>query len=92
VPSKFNSSQSIFYRRNLPHIHPTDNAFFITFRLAYSLPIRVVIKLKAEFKKQLKFLKNSRNKHNFENKKYKLYIAYFTKFDNMLAQNRAGPQ
>jgi hypothetical protein len=66
--------------------------FFITFRLAYSLPVRVVIKLKKEFKRQLKILQKSENKQNFKKKKYKLYIAYFNKFDNMLARNRAGPQ
>ena len=34
--------KNIYYRRNLPHIHPADGIFFITARLAGSLPDAVI--------------------------------------------------
>ena len=37
-----------FYRRRLPHIQPEGATLFITFRLANSLPIEVVKKLREE--------------------------------------------
>jgi len=37
-----------FYRRRLPHWHPEGQTFFITFRLANSLPARVIQALQEE--------------------------------------------
>ena len=37
-----------FYRRKLPHIQPQGATFFVTFRLAGSLPDAVIELLKAE--------------------------------------------
>ena len=31
-----------FYERHLPHIHPPDATFFITFRLAGSIPKAII--------------------------------------------------
>lgn len=39
-----------FYRRNLPHWQPEEAQFFITFRLAASLPTQVIEQLKTEQK------------------------------------------
>jgi len=39
---------NIYFRRNLPHIQPPNSTFFVTFRLANSLPKEVVLRLKAE--------------------------------------------
>ncbi len=44
--SNLNPAQS--YNRNLPHIQPPGATFFITFRLAGSLPISVLMELQAE--------------------------------------------
>ena len=41
-------SYKSFYRRRLPHIQPEGATLFITFRLANSLPIEVVKKLREE--------------------------------------------
>jgi REP element-mobilizing transposase RayT len=35
----------LFYRRNLPHYQPEDATLFVTFRLAGSIPVRVVREL-----------------------------------------------
>jgi REP element-mobilizing transposase RayT len=44
-------SHKPFYRRRLPHIQPEGATFFITFRLAGSLPVEVIEKLRAEHEK-----------------------------------------
>jgi REP element-mobilizing transposase RayT len=41
--------EKIYYRRNLPHYQPSHASYFITFRLAGSLPNEVIIKLKKEY-------------------------------------------
>jgi hypothetical protein len=42
-----------FYQRNLPHWQPTNAEFFITFRLAGSLPKQAISMLRA-YRKELK--------------------------------------
>ncbi len=46
-----------FYRRDLPHIHPKDATFFITFRLAGSLPTDALQRLQEEKENELKQLR-----------------------------------
>ena len=38
--------QKLFHRRNLPHLHPSEGIFFITYRLAGSLPREAIERLK----------------------------------------------
>jgi hypothetical protein len=45
-----------FYRRNLPHYQPADGIFFVTYRLAFSLPKKV---LQQRQQKLLEFEKRS---------------------------------
>ncbi len=42
----------IYYKRNLPHYKPPGYTFFVTFRLAGSLPVAVIEKPKAETKQR----------------------------------------
>jgi len=37
-----------FFHRRLPHWHPSDATFFVTFRLAGSLPYQVIEQLHRE--------------------------------------------
>jgi putative transposase len=38
----------VFYRRDLSHFHPSDGIFFITFRLAGTMPQQILKRLYAE--------------------------------------------
>jgi hypothetical protein len=38
----------IFYKRNLPHYQPPFATYFVTFRLANSLPRHIIEELKKE--------------------------------------------
>ena len=84
------AKENIFYKPNLPHIHPRDGIFFITFRLADSLPINVLKRLKEEMMK-LKFIEKKFNKKEFNREKYNLEKRYFAKFDEWLDRASEGP-
>ena len=46
-----------FYKRNLPHWQPSGAEYFITFRLAGSLPAEAVAKIKSEKAQRIHELK-----------------------------------
>jgi REP element-mobilizing transposase RayT len=55
-----------FYRRNLPHYQPINGQFFITYRLAFSLPKRILEELNKkaeEFEHRSKNYPESQRKH-----------------------------
>ncbi|MBI2429499.1 MAG: transposase [Ignavibacteriales bacterium] len=74
-----------FYRRKLPHIHPDAAQYFITFRLANSLPKIVVERMRSEFKDLL-----SKNKSAGSEIKEKFGQQYFLKFDQVLDSSKSG--
>src|SRR5438045_4012046 len=77
------------YRRNLPHIQPPGATFFLTFRLAGSLPQDVVDQWNKESEwlavlKQKNPLHHQRVKPDFER-------AWFVKFEALLDGSACGP-
>ncbi|MEW5799951.1 MAG: hypothetical protein AB1728_13200 [Bacteroidota bacterium] len=81
---KHNEHRSL-YRRNLPHIHPDSAQYFITFRLANSLPKIAVERMRSEFKELL-----SKNKSGGSEIKEKYRQQYFLKFDQALDSSNSG--
>ena len=78
---------AISYQRSLPHIHPNGYPLFITFRLANSLPIEALRKLKNERELASKSApSHSRSKiSEFENKSFDCY-------DDWLSRCQTGPR
>ena len=70
---------TIFYRRNLPHIHPENTPIFITFRLANSLPLEIMEQLFAEREAEKKALKKTSKKDL-----YNLHKKHFARYDDWL--------
>jgi len=79
------SSFKTYYRRNLPHIHLSQARYFITFRLANSLPNEVVERLRAEYDDSLKHEIHTSNDAMNERQR-----AYFQKFDQLLDESSIG--
>lgn len=79
--------RKIFYRRNLPHWQPAETDFFITYRLAGSLPVSKIIELKEEYAR-LKRLPQNLSKEKQE----ELNQQYFLSFDQSLDQNLNEPR
>ncbi len=72
------------YRRKLPHWHPKGQMFFITFRLAHSLPVQIVLKLKAEREQEQQKIILKFNGARQKDELYKLDKKYFGRFDQWL--------
>jgi len=71
-----------YYKRNLPHYQPAGGEYFVTFRLANSLPQEVIQSLKHEFKKSLE-AEGEENRTRQNNR-------YFGKFDKLLDNSKSG--
>ncbi|MFA5834827.1 MAG: hypothetical protein WDA22_15225 [Bacteroidota bacterium] len=74
-----------YYRRHLPHIHPTQAQYFVTFRLANSLPKFIVEELKTEFQEL-----RSKTKSKDSEARFKQHQLYFEKFDQLLDSSQTG--
>jgi len=78
-----------FYKRNLPHIQPVDAVFFISYRLAFSLPVAFYRKLQTyrqEFENKLKLqeklMSESKSKmcNNFNKKIFNLTDKFIANY------------
>ena len=78
--------QKIFYIRNLPHWQPAEETFFVTYRLAGSLPVAVINKLKENYI----YEKNLPDNQSPEGKETTRQ-EYFSSFDNELEKNLNQP-
>ena len=79
-----------FYRRNLPHIQPPGATFFVTFRLAGSLPQAVLSQWQKE--KQQYEAEEARltDEHDRGNHERKWQRRWFRRFEVLLDQGQAG--
>lgn len=81
-----------FFRRNLPHYHQTNATYFITFRLAGSLPLQVFQRLEEEYQAELHRLEKVRSGAQLVAARYAAQKRHFARFDSLLDQARHGPR
>ena len=80
--------QTVFNSR-LPHIAPIGASFFVTFRLADSLPGILMKKLQEEFEGSIRHFKNSKGEINWDVVR-KLKSKYFKNIDIELDASKYG--
>ena len=80
-----------YYRRNLPHYQPEHATYFVTFRLAGSLPIEVIARMKEGREADEKLLIREKSKVKQREQLYDLQKRYFGKFDTLLDDSKSGP-
>lgn len=73
-----------FYRRKLPHWHPEGQMFFITFRLAHSLPVQVIQELQEQREREMQTIRAIFSGTQRTDELYKLEKKYFGHFDSWL--------
>ncbi len=73
-----------YYRRNLPHIHPANAVFFITFRLYGSLPLCIIEKLIEEFNSDRELQNRRLSDPSIKKIPDDFYKRYFETFDTFL--------
>jgi putative transposase len=80
-----------FYRRHLPHIQPPNASYFVTFRLAGSLPKEAIIQLKnkqQELERELEKIKDNAER---EQKLRSARKKHFKVFDEYLDKVHTDP-
>ena len=81
------------YRRNLPHWQPQDSTFFITFRLAHSLPQAILHELRAEQERELQSICARSCGEQQRMELYNSAKKFFGKYDAWLDQcNEESPR
>ena len=73
-----------YYRRNLPHWHPKGRIFFITFRLAHSIPAHIVEVLETENEQERRKIMCQFNGDLQQRELYNLEKKFFNRFDSVL--------
>lgn len=86
-----NLAYQFFYRRRLPHYQPPGATFFITFRLAGSLPPEVVQRLAGEAKQFDEQLARIPDRQERERQAYLVQRRMFGKWDKLLDTSTTGP-
>ena len=81
---------AIFYRRNLPHIHPKDGTFFITFLLAGAISAYLIRKIISEKTETIKLLKRKFSDKILVEKIYNTEKIFFGKLDGFLDSETKG--
>jgi putative transposase len=78
--------EKYFYKRKLPHWQPTEETFFITYRLAGSLPVSVIEKLKESY-----IFQKSHPDNQGSDRKEMIREEYFNLFESELEKNCNEP-
>jgi REP element-mobilizing transposase RayT len=80
-----------YYERNLPHYQPSYADFFVTFRLAGSIPVSVVTQLMKERELEGKRIAQITNQKAKLEEYHSFKKEYFLKFDGLLDKSDNGP-
>jgi putative transposase len=80
-----------YYRRNLPHYQPPGATYFVTFRLAGSLPQEAVARLNEERAKAERQLLETGGREE-KGRINELRKQHFARFDKLLDTARQGPR
>ncbi len=85
-----NLAPKVFYRRNLPHVQPPGATFFITFRLAGSIPAHILATLYDQAEHTRKELECAPDSPERAERLYLEERRFFGRWDAALAAS-AGP-
>lgn len=72
------------YKRSLPHWQPEGAMFFITFRLANSLPVQIIQELETEREREKQIIRAKYSGAQQHEELYKLDKKHFGQFDSWL--------
>lgn len=81
-----------YYKRNLPHYLPLGYAFFVTFRLANSLPLHIINKLQEQHKNNINRITGIISKSAKLETYNEYQQKYFEEFDSWLDRYEESPK
>jgi putative transposase len=82
----------LFYRRRLPHIHPANATFFITSRVAGSLPKHAIAALREEQLGRMQRIESVKDEEEKLRLTRELHERYFGHFDDYVDRISTGPR
>ncbi|MEJ5241400.1 MAG: transposase [Anaerolineales bacterium] len=82
----------MFFRRNLPHYHVPNATYFVTFRLAGSLPMEVLQRAQEEYESERLHLKRSLRGQTLQEALRQAQETYFARLDALLDKTIYGPR
>jgi len=83
---------SAFFRRRLPHYHLRNATYFVTFRLAGSLPYEAVARLEEKLQKRLAVLEQTLSGAALQAARYEEQKRHFARVDALLDRVVYGPR
>jgi REP element-mobilizing transposase RayT len=86
------SKDKSFYRRRLPHYQPPGATFFVTYRLAGSLPMEVLLQLKEEQRILERSTARTEDQQQLDKLLKQEKDRYFSRFDEFLENATTGPR
>ncbi len=86
-----NSVDKFYYRRHLPHYQPSEATYFVTFRLAGSLPAEAIEQLRYDRERVKKRIEEIDNRKTRTDEWMEFNDDYFARFDRLLDKNETGP-
>lgn len=81
----------IYYERNLPHWHPPGATFFLTYRLAGSIPMSVLKAMQKDSETELKTARRDFKGEAFRTKLREIQARWFGRYDQWLHDSPNGP-
>lgn len=87
-----NLEYRLFYRRNLPHYQPANATLFVTFRLAGSLPVEVLQRLREEYEHTVAEIDPSLELRERNKLEYTAQRWLFGRMDRFLDAAGTGPR
>jgi REP element-mobilizing transposase RayT len=81
-----------FFERHLPHYHLPDATYFITIRLAGSLPVVALLRLQEEYEANLRRLERIFSGAALASARYQEQKRHFARVDALLDQAFHGPR
>ncbi len=79
------------YLRKLPHIQPSNASYFVTYRLAGSIPKTKLVELQIEKENFERELRTFKDIVEMENLRQNFHRYYFKKYDDTLDAIKSGP-
>jgi putative transposase len=80
-----------FYRRHLPHFQPPEAQFFITARLAGTLPVSALAQMKREYERIVRTIPQTGGTQERLRSYRDTRMVYFKRFDSLLDDSSSGP-
>lgn len=81
-----------FFERHLPHYHPPNATYFITFRLADSLPWEAVRRLQEQYEAEIRRLEQTLSGAALAEARYHEQKRHFGRMDELLDRALHGPR